>query len=960
MKQLILLICLPLQVICQNTIGFPDIINYAKQDYKAGLQNWDIKQDKNGIIYFANNEGLLSFDGKYWINYPLPNKTIVRSIEIGPDNRIYVGGQDELGYFASETNGILKYHSLVGQIAEKDRAFGDVWDIVLFKGNIFFRSNNKILKFNDRTVTAYNALSEWALLGECNGRLYAHDLTTGILTFENDVWAPVYAINPLPKNDPVTSILPFQNDSAIITTLKNGLFIFSKSGITLLPSINNQIFKNERVYAASKVNNTWIALATNNNGIYIIDLNGHIIQRFSRTEGLQNNNVLSIFLDNQQNLWLGLDNGIDLITYNSSIKQIKPLSQDGSGYTAIIYNTRLYLGTSNGLFSVPLQEMRDMSFSKGDFTAVNNTKGQTWGLANINSQLLVGHHEGAFTVKDNTAVPLSLNRGFWKFVPASNTFPTAQIVYGGYAGLGLFDYSNGAFKFSKTIPGFTESSRFVTIDKNDNIWVSHPYHGVFKIVKKQDGSYSTFIYTEKNGLPSILNNHIYSIKNELVVATEKGLYIYNTQTDKFEASVFYKNLLGNQSIRYLKEDNNGNVWFIHDKTLGVLDFSKKEPEIIYLPELNNKMLSGFEFIYPVDDRNIFLGGEKGFYHINYEKYRQTLPKLNVQIRTFKIITTTDSLLFGGYYNPDKPFRDAPSLNYRYKTLRFEYATSLFGYQSNLEYSYRLKGYDNNWSEWTNRTEKEYTNLSPGKFTFEVKVRNNLGNESVVSAYTFNIQPPWYMASWAKVIYLLLLVCMIFILYRLQEQKFKSQHTKYEEEQKKLRYIYDLELNKSESELVALRNEKLEAEISHKNSELASSAMHLVKKGELVSKMKTELGHVIKGISNPQAEAELKKMIRSISEDDNMDQEWEHFTLHFDKVHSDFVSDLKEKHPAISNNEVKLCAYLRMNLSTKEMAQLMNISVRGVEVSRYRLRKKLELSTEISLFDYLITIQSKPV
>ena len=111
-----------------------------------------------------------------------------------------------------------------------------------------------------------------------------------------------------------------------------------------------------------------------------------------------------------------------------------------------------------------------------------------------------------------------------------------------------------------------------------------------------------------------------------------------------------------------------------------------------------------------------------------------------------------------------------------------------------------------------------------------------------------------------------------------------------EEQKKLRYIYDLELNKSESELVALRNEKLEAEINHKNSELASSAMHLVKKGELVSKMKTELGHVIKGISNPQAEAELKKMIRSISEDDNMDQEWEHFTLHFDKVHSDFVSD----------------------------------------------------------------------
>ena len=175
---------------------------------------------------------------------------------------------------------------------------------------------------------------------------------------------------------------------------------------------------------------------------------------------------------------------------------------------------------------------------------------------------------------------------------------------------------------------------------------------------------------------------------------------------------------------------------------------------------------------------------------------------------------------------------------------------------------------------------------------------------------------------------------------------------------RLRYIHDLEIAKSESELVALRNEKLEADINFKNSELASSAMHLVKKGELVSKMKTELGHVMKGISNPQAEADLKKMIKSISEDDNMDQEWENFTLHFDKVHSDFISALKEKHPGISNNEIKLCAYLRMNLSTKEMAQLMNISVRGVEVSRYRLRKKLELATEVSLFDYLINIQTK--
>jgi DNA-binding CsgD family transcriptional regulator len=961
MKRLLFFICIPWQVFCQNTIGLPDIINYAKPIYKGGLQNWDIKQDKNGIVYFANNEGLLSFDGKYWNNYPLPNKTIVRSVEIGPENRIYTGGQDELGYFSPGINGRLLYHSLIDQIPAKDRSFGDVWDIVSFSGNIYFRSPNKIFKFTKRTVVVFNAPGEWAFLGTCNGKLYAQDFKAGLLKFENDLWVPVSLINTLPANDAVTGIIPINADSAIITTLKNGLYILSNNKIYVNASVNNIVFKSDRIYAAASVNKDWIALATNNNGVYITDFKGNIIQSFSRTEGLQNNNVLSIFSDSQRNLWLGLDNGIDLITYNSAIKQIKPLLQDGSGYTAIIHDNRLYLGTSIGLFSVPLQPIPDMSFSKGNFTAVGNTKGQTWALANINNQLLLGHHEGAFIIKNNNAESISSNKGFWNFVPLSNTFPVPGIVSGGYNGLNIFKYENGQFSFSKTITGFKESSRFVTLDKDNNIWVSHPYHGVFKIVENPDGSYSTFAYSGTKGLPSLLNNHIYSIKNELLVATEKGIYIYDKVKDSFEPSEFYHKLLGDQSIRYLKEDNNGNTWFIHEKSLGVIDFSKKDPAVIQLPELNNKMLSGFEFIYAVNENNIFFGGEKGFYHINYAKYRQSIPKLSVQIRTLIIINQTDSLLFGGYYETDAQVQNdkgIPSIGYQWKALRIEYSSSLFGYQANLEYSYRLKGYDNNWSEWTNRTEKEYTNLPAGKFSFEVKVRNNLGNESATTSFTFNVLPPWYNTKLAKVLYLLLLAAGLYFLYRWQEGKFKQQQEKYEEEQKRLRYIHDLEIAKTESELVALRNENLEADINFKNSELASSAMHLVKKSELVSKMKTELAHVMKGISNPQAEAELKKIIKSISEDDNMDQEWENFTVHFDKVHSDFISALKEKHPGLSNNEVKLCAYLRMNLSTKEIAQLMNISVRGVEVSRYRLRKKLELATETSLFDYLINIQTK--
>ncbi len=961
MRKAILVLFFPISLFGQNTIGLPDVINYSKQSYKGGLQNWDIKQDKNGIIYVANNEGLLSFDGTYWHLYSLPNKTIVRSVEIGLDNKIYVGGQDELGYFFPDLNGRLQYNSLTKYITEKDNSFGDVWDIIRYNKDVFFRTPSKIFKFSNETVTSFNATSEWSYLGESHGKLIAHDLKSGLLSYSNNIWEPLTIINELPLDAPITSILTLHNDSSLITTLKNGLFILSRNSITKYKVAKSILFENDRIYAACLINDDRIALATNNSGIYIVDKKGNIIQSFSKTEGLQNNNILSIFLDKQSNLWLGLDNGIDFIAYNSAIKQITPNFQDGSGYTALLHDNRLYIGTSNGLFSVALQQTNDLSFSKGNFTPVENTKGQTWTLAEINNQLLLGSHEGAFAVRNNSLEALTTNTGYWNFAPLTAVFPTPAIVGGNYKGLTFFNFVNGKFVPTGEISGFEESSRFVSIDKYENIWVSHPYHGVYKITNTADGSHKFKLYTNKNGLPSTLNNHIYKIKNEVVVATEKGVYSYNQQKDLFEISLFYYDLFGDQSLRYLKEDNSGNIWFIHDKIMGVADFSEKKPTIIYLPELTDKMLSGFEYIYPVNQNNIFLGGEKGFFHINYEKYKKALPELSIQISAVKIINKKDSVLFGGYYingNQNQSSENKVNINHRWKTIRIEFSSALFGYQPNLEYSYKLEGFENNWSEWNKRTEKEYTNLAAGNYTFLVKVRNNLGNESQTATFSFTILPPWYQTTWANILYLLIFLSFAFVLYKWQKKKFISQQVRYEEEQKRLLYIHELERSKNENEIVSLRNNNLESEITFKNSELASAAMHLVKKGELLSKIKGELTQIMKGIESPQTTSELKKMIKSLNEDDNIDQEWENFSKHFDKVHSDFLIVLKKNHPTITPNELKLCAYLRMNLSTKEIAQLMNISIRGVEISRYRLRKRLVISSDTNLFDYLIKFQTK--
>ena len=955
MKRIILFILIPFSLMGQNTIGLPDIVNHTKKTYGAGLQNWDIKQDETGLMYIANNEGLLTYDGSYWHVYPLPNKTIVRAIAI-KDDKIYVGGQDELGYFSPAPNGTLAYHSLVLALPNKVRSFGDVWDIVSVNKHVFFRTSVAIFKLSEGRMSVYAPNSEWTFLGISGGKIYAHDFKTGLKIFEDNAWVPLPNQQKLPPSVIPTAILPLKNGTSLLSTLKHGLYTIDKDGITKLQKNTNALFENERIYSATAIDGKSIALATTNGGVYIINLSGEIIQGFSKREGLQTNNILSVFADKEHNLWLGLDNGIDFVAYNSPIKQLNPLLQNASGYAAMVFENKFWLGTSSGLYTVPLQNTSDLSFSKGAFSLVANTKGQTWNLSKINDQLFLGHHEGAFTIKNNTAIPLASGKGFWNFLALSTTMPSSEIIAGTYTGLVSFKtQGNTLVKKDDLLGDFKESSRFVSIDNGGNIWVSHPYHGVFKLGKQENRPVSITRYTEKEGLISSMDNQVFKINNQILVGTQKGVYQYEVENNRFKPAPFYQKLLGKQSIRYLKEDGLGNIWFIHEKTLGVIDVSDTQARVIYLPELTGKLLSGFEYIYPYNPQNIFIAGEKGVFNVNYEKYKSTIPNLRVSIRSVKISGQKDSVLFGGY-RVTKIQNENPKIGHVWKTMRFEFSAAVFASLSTLEYSYRLKELDKTWSEWSPRTEKEFTTLPAGDYTFEVKVRNNLGNESPIASYQFEVRPPWYLTRLAKLIYAGLVYLGIVFLHAWYKRKLRLQQAKHTDEQQKLQYIHELELSKTESELVNLRNEKLEAEITLMNTELASSAMNLLKKGEVLAKSKEELSRVLKVIDQPEAIAELKKMIRSLNNDEKMDQEWESFSKHFDKVHSDFLAGLKEKYPAITPNELKLSAYLRMNLSTKEIAQLTNISVRGVEIGRYRLRKKLEIPSEVTLFDYLMSFK----
>ncbi|SJZ97900.1 ligand-binding sensor domain-containing protein [Sediminibacterium ginsengisoli] len=947
-------------VMCaQNTIALPDIINYPKNLYKAGTQNWDVKQDSRGILYFANNEGLLVFDGTYWKKYKLPNETIIRSIAVTKDDRIYVGAQNEIGYFSPGKNGNLVYTSLNNLIPDNEKGFADVWDIVVCRDQLFFRSNRRIFHLNSGKISVYTSI-DWNFIGCNKGEIIAHDYSKGYVTFRNGAWYPAPGFQVLPADAWVTAMVVLNNDSTLVVTNKHGLYLLTGNTVAPFRSPDIQLAAAKNIVAATVIDTDHIALATSLGGCFIINLKGILVQRLSKQDGLQNNNIQSILLDRNHNLWLGLDNGIDFIAYNNAIKHIFPDDQEHSaGYVSLVYKNDLYIGTSNGLYKAPLTGGKDISLSKSRFTLIPHSQGQVWNLAEVNGQLLMGHTDGAYLIKNNTAVSLDKTSGFWTFMPLYDIQPSPVMVTGTYNGINFYHYENGKF-VNHDIHSHFESARYVAID-NNTIWVSHPYKGVYRI-NFNNGKPNYEVYKDHKGILSSNRNHLFKIKNRVVLTTDKGIFEYNPKAGDFERSAFFTDLFGQQKIQYLKEDDHGNIWFITGKKLGVADFSGTKPQLTNITELNDKIVgNGFEFIYPYDDNNVFVAGEEGFYLVNYAAYKSRQEVIPVLLRSVKVINKGDSLIYGGYNNLGKTVSDSVNneparISYALNSLHFEYASPVYGQQANLEYAYQLKGFETGWSEWSSKNEKDYTNLPPGSYTFLIKARKHGGEESAVTTYRFVILAPWYQSWWAQCFYLLAGLFIIYLLYKNQAKKFALQQQRHEEEQKRLQYLHQLEMEHNENEIIRLRNEKLESEIEHKNTELASSFMNLVQKGEVLTKIKEEFVKINKSAEKEKAPEDYKKIIRML-EEEKIKKDWDQFIVHFDKVHSDFFVSLKKHFPNLTPSELKLCAYLRLNLSTKEIAQIMNITIKSAELSRYRLRKKLQVPTEVSLFNFLLNFHS---
>ncbi|GAB3754326.1 triple tyrosine motif-containing protein [Spirosoma pomorum] len=942
----------------QTPIASPQIIHYTSSQYQAGMQNWAIQQDSRGIIYVGNNEGLLTFNGRYYAIHHLPNRTVVRSIGIGADNRIFVGGQDELGYFSPNANGILTYHSLLPLLPVADRGFADVWSIEVVGKDVFFRTMRQLMHLHDGKLDVVRATQQWSFMGQVKSQVFAQDGDRGLVRFTGGRWQVAHAPLSLSKTT-VTSVLPYGRDSTLVTTLTRGLFVLHNNQLTHQPTPIDPALRTDRIYCAVQLSPSAYALGTTSAGVLIINRQGQLIQTYSSPKELQNANVRAIRLDQQRNMWLALDDGIDFVAINSPFKYIHPDGgKNATGYAMRLHGKTLYAGTANGLYASQLDELTgDLGQAKGHFEEVAGTKGQVWRLDVVDNQLLMSHEMGLFAIQNQQATTVYSGIGTWLTQPISTT----GMLAGTYQGLRSVTVGPTSLRDQGVVGTSRESLRFISVDRgHKRVWASHPNRGVFRIdgVGSPAVGQSTKLYTDREGLPSTQYNYVYTIQDQLMVATEKGIYDYDSSQDRFVPSPRLTPILGQQTVQYLHEDQEGNIWFASQKRVGVIDFGQGKTSlparVVYFPELTGKLVGGFEFIQAHNLENIFVGTNRGFTLLNYQQYRTRSRRPDVLLGRVSLTNAKDSVLFGGYTPAtsqtatepatDNPLRLPAPLN----SLHFEFTSTLFDQSSSIEFSYRLIGADRDWSPWSSKSDKDYTNLPWGDYTFAVKSRNNLGNESPIVYYAFHINPAWYESYWAWLVYILVFGWLLY-------QGFKWQRHRHQTEQEQLTYLHQLELDRNEKEMVRLRNEKLEADMDFKNRELASMTMQLAQRGEVLVKVKEVVAGMAKKQDTKEIALNFRQVLRLIRNVETKDADWGQFTLHFNAVNEAFFHALQQQYPELTPNDLKLCAFLKMNLSSKEIAQFMNITSKAVEISRYRLRKKLRLESDVNLYTFLANI-----
>jgi DNA-binding CsgD family transcriptional regulator len=843
----------------------------------------------------------------------------------------------EFGFWERDLSGRLEYTSISNKVKSGLKTDEEFWNILEIDGHIVFQSFNRLYTFNPATeeIRITESEEKIAKIFKVNGSLWLQRMGQGIFQISGGIQTPKETHGWV-KDYEVVGIYPFTGG---IRYLVKQLGFVQTSPKGLQPwslAIQNELSE-ALIYSGVHLRGGGYVVGTVRQGAYLIDEDGTVIHKIDRKTALANNTVLSVFEGDNGGVWLGLDNGMGYYDLRSAFTIFNDNQGNlGSVYAARPWQGNLYLGTNQGLFYRKLDTTDAFSFVPG-------TQGQVWFLDVLEGRLVCGHHNGTYLIDGGKAEHIAQTAGSWKIMAVPNS--PGLWLEGSYTGIKVLENVNGVWRVRNQIEGFDLSSRYFEL-YDGHIWVNHEYKGLFKL-QISDDFYSMLENRAYNELANA-DSGLALYNDSLYYHTKSGLHVYDKKSDGFKRNEPFLSEFREDTYisgKMISDQESGALWLFGEQNLYRLHDgpSAENRKITKIPlsEAFRNGIVGYESLVSLQDENEYLlGSRSGFVIMDTDK----LVDSDFQVYIDRVCILNDSKdVSKGEAISKKGFTSLP---WDKNNIGFTFFTPDYRKIPQAEYGYRLKGSFDNWSDWTTNSSVAFENLNAGKYRFELRAK--IGN--TVSANTatidFEIQPPWYAARFMFWVYGIVALVLAWFIHQAYKGYYRKKQQQLIERNKR---ELDLIKAKNEKELVQIRNEKLREDFKGKSKELAASTLNMVRKNELLQKLRD----VLRGANLNQES--LRGVLDLIETDLGRSDDWEMFKEAFDNVDREFLGKLQSKHPKLSPNDVRLCAYLRLNLSSKEIAPLFNISTRSVEIKRYRLRKKMQLDRDENLVKYIMEL-----
>ncbi len=772
-----------------NEYGTHFIKNFGKSEYNGEPQNWSVVQDDRGVMYFGNTNYVLEYDGENWDKIQVTdNNSFIRSLNADESGTVYVGTTGEFGYLMPDKKGRMRYHSLSSDINAEN--LSTIWKIYDKSDTTYFCATDTIYVFKNKKYINKYALDKGGFLSFMVGKeLYVGNYYKGLVKLKNDSIIPVKGGEFYKKQD-VFTIQNFSKDKLLIGTRYNGLYVYDKytGESQTITNFNfhskelNKLLKEAQIYNGKKLSDGNYAFGTLQKGLIIADLRkGEILYNYT-DKHLPDPAVTDICESNQGNLWLAVNKGISFVEYSSPIKKFdKSHGLKGITMDIIRYKGDLYAATTVGVFHQKKTQQGFMQFEK--LPGINNQARQFSIHTDHKTgekHLLVGTIEGVYDLTNLKDIKTESHK--YTHTLLSSDFHPNKIYLGTKDWFISFIYQDGLILSDKIIH---ESIRHIVEQDSSILWATSLQKGVFKVCRTDTG-YTYTRYDTTKGLPSNRNIKAFKVSGQCYFGTEKGFYVYNDSLDKFVAKDPFGGRYSNVSPNNFQSADNSSFWISYSKNeeYFVEKNMMKGKNIIFYSkpflEIPNHTITS---IYDDKDDMTWFTTPDGIFSYD-NKHKKDYLSYNTLIR--KVSLTNDSSIFyGTNYNDTSDLQvstEQPNflkcdLDYKFNNIHFIYTAPYYEGESKVTYSYKLEGYDEEWSSWLEKNDKGYTNLNEGHYVFKVKAKNIYGVESKLARYEFTILPPWYRTIWAYIIYIFLGITFIILIVkwytrRLEKEKIR--------------------------------------------------------------------------------------------------------------------------------------------------------------------------------------------